>query len=244
MLPDRICRIAALVFNLRAIRAFFCWPHFSVTSYLMVSNFERQGLRPKTVIDVGANVGQFAIACAKIFPGAQVHAFEPNPEAIIKLKRNTSSLSNVNVYSKALGEEVTELHLNINAHNHSSSLLKLADSHRNAFPSANEVGSVKVEVSTIDEIFKGKSLISPVLLKLDVQGYEAKVLRGSGQILNQTDYVVIETSFKLLYEGEIIFLEMVQLMESHGFHFSRPVGWLSHPRTGEILQMDALFTRV
>lgn len=46
-----------------------------------------------------------------------------------------------------------------------------------------------------------------------------------------------------MYEGEVSFMELAQIMEGHGFSFERPVGWLPDPRTGEILQMDALFVR-
>jgi hypothetical protein len=52
--------------------------------------------------------------------------------------------------------------------------------------------------------------------------------------------VILEASFKPMYEGEMLFMDIVRLMEEYGL---RPVGWLSEPKTGEILQMDALFKR-
>jgi len=67
-------------------------------------------------------------------------------------------------------------------------------------------------------------------------------LRGGLKTLQRVDYVILEASFKPMYEGEMLFMNIVRLMEEYGFHFLRPVGWLSHPKTGEILQTDALFT--
>ena len=87
------------------------------------------------------------------------------------------------------------------------------------------------------------TLEPPVLLKLDVQGYEATTLRGGLETLKRLDYVILEASFKPMYEGEMLFMDIVHLMASYGFHFLRPVGWLSHPETDEFLQMDALFNR-
>jgi FkbM family methyltransferase len=45
----------------------------------MVSALKQQGIHPQTIIDVGANVGQFTIAAAKLFPKLQIHSFEPLP---------------------------------------------------------------------------------------------------------------------------------------------------------------------
>jgi len=53
--------------------------------------------------------------------------------------------------------------------------------------------------------------------------------------------VVAETSLRPLYEGEPLFLDLVEMMGALGFRFLRPVGWLSDPRSGEVLQLDALF---
>jgi hypothetical protein len=57
------------------------------------------------------------------------------------------------------------------------------------------------------------------------------------------DYVLLETSFRPLYEGEKTFMEIARMMEDRSFEFLRPVDWLSDPLNGEVLQMDALFAR-
>lgn len=228
---------------LRLIHAVLTWPKFSVTSFTMIAGLVRQGMLPRTVIDVGANVGQFAVASAKLFPNVVVHSFEPNPECVALLNKHVASLGNVSVYPIALGDEAGELDFHVNSHSHSSSILPLADSHRDAFPDAREVNTIKVKVSTLDAVFAGVELVAPVLLKLDVQGYEAQALRGAVETLKRLDYVVLEASFKPMYQGEMLFMDIVRLMEGYGFSFLRPVGLLPDPRTGEIIQMDALFRR-
>lgn len=240
----RAMRVAAgFVDDPGAAKAFLSWPKFSVNSYFMVSGLLKQGVTPHTVVDVGANVGQFAVASAKLFPGVGVHSFEPVPECAGALRKNVSGLANVNVYPLALGDGEGDLRFYVNSHSHASSALRLADAHRAAFPEAREERAIEVKVSTLDRVFENVDLERPLLLKLDVQGYEARVLRGGEETLKRADYVVLETSFKLMYEGELPFMSMVRMMEGYGFRFERPVGWLSTQETGEILQMDALFAR-
>lgn len=227
----------------RSVRALATWPKFSVTSYFMVSRLLRQGVAPRTVIDVGANVGQFAVASAKLFPDVRVHSFEPVPGCAAELRKNVSGLEMVTVYPLALGEEAGEARLRVNAYTHASSFLPATRTHREAFPGVRESGEVPVEVSTLDRVFSDVELPGPVLLKLDVQGFEAEVIRGGTETLKRMDYVVLEASFRRMYEGEPLFADMMRLMQEHGFRFERPVGWLTAPGNEEVLQMDALFAR-
>src|SRR6266568_1376989 len=223
--------------------SFFSWSKFSFTSYRIVLSLKRQGIVPKTILDVGANVGQFAVACAKIFPGVTVHSFEPLPDCVERLKRNVARLAGVHVYPLALGEESGEATIHVNSHSHSSSILALGERHRRAFPSAREIGDIKVKMSTLDLEMNSMSLERPVLLKLDVQGYEALVLEGATETLDKVDYLLLEASFRPMYVGEKTFMDIARTMEDSGFEFLRPVGWLSDPDNGEVLQMDALFVK-
>jgi FkbM family methyltransferase len=209
----------------------------------MISALARQGVAPKTVVDVGANVGQFAVACAKTFPGVAVHSFEPIPQAVATLRENVRALDNVKVYPMALGERQGETHFHINSYSHSSSILPLAQAHRAAFPEARETATTVVELTTLDRVFDQVDLTPPVLLKLDVQGYEAQTLQGGEQFLKRCDYVILEASFKPMYEGEMLFTSVLAMMEKKNFEFLRPVGWLTEPATSEVLQVDVLFMR-
>jgi len=238
-----ITKLMRLALDPHALKAIFTWPKFSITSYEMIRDLKRVGLEPLTIIDVGANMGQFAVAAAKGYPAAVIHSFEPGPGAADVLRKCVSSLSGVIVYQTALGEKTGSANLIINQNSFSSSILPLGQAHLAAFPSAKEIGSVAVEVSTLDDIFYNKELISPVLLKLDVQGYERQVIQGAARFLKKVDYVLVETSFLPLYVGEATFSEIFRMLSDAGFSFVRPVGWLANPRSGELLQMDALFLR-
>lgn len=229
--------------NTETIKAVATWPKFSVTSYVMVSRMKKQGISPRTVLDVGANVGQFAVAAAKLWPESRIHSFEPVPECAEELKGNASKLRNVSVYPFALGDSEGEIEFHVNAHTHSSSALPLGEAHLEAFPQAREARRTNVKVTTLDKVFDDTDLEGPVLLKLDVQGYEPQALRGGEETLKRVDYVVLEASLKPMYEGEKLFMDINEMMEQMGFRFARPVGLLEAPETHEVLQMDALFVR-
>jgi len=240
---DKIQRLLEIAADPLALLALISWPVFSVTSYRMVSSLVRQKIAPMTVIDVGANVGQFAVAAAKLFVGSRVYSFEPLPPCFQRLMKNVANLPQVTALQAALGETPGTAELRINSHSHSSSLLPLAAAHRAAFPAAMELKRIAVRQTSLDEVLGAVEMESPVLLKLDVQGYEAQTLRGGSQLLGRVEWVVAEASLKPMYQGEALFMDLVEIMRSAGFSFLRPVGFLPDPRTGEVLQIDALFGR-
>lgn len=230
----------SLLENAGSIKALVTWPMFSVTSFNVVSRLAKQGVLPRTVLDVGANVGQFAVASANLLPNARVHSFEPEPKSVARLRKNVSGLENVTVYPFALGDCEGEAALHVYSESQMSSILPLAG--RDAYPDAQELYEAKVKVSTLDLVFADVELQPPVLLKLDVQGYEAQTIRGGAKTLECIDYIVLEAGFKPRYEGESLFMDIVRMMEEYGFRFESPVNCAA-PSNGEILEMDALFVR-
>jgi FkbM family methyltransferase len=243
-LRDKSLRAMELLLDRRALVALATWPHFSFTSYRMVSALAAEHIQPRTVIDVGANVGQFTIAAAQLFgPHVSIHAFEPQPECVVRLRHNVRGFPNVAIYEFALADRDGEATFHLNTNHRSSSLLPLAHGHRDSFPAAVEVATTTARVSKLDSVFRSLPPAPPVLLKLDVQGAEAMTLRGGVETLEQVSWVVLEASFRTMYSGEALFGDLARTMEALGFRFIRPVGWLCDPRTGEMLQMDALFAR-
>lgn len=239
----KMCMALQLMEDASSMKALATWPTFSITSYNMVSRLAKQGVIPGTILDVGANVGQFTVASAKLFPSVRVYSFEPAPSSVAKLRKNVSDLENVTVYPFALGDRHGEVEFRVNADSQQSSVLPLARARRDAFPDARETHVIEVKISTLDLIFAEIEFRPPVLVKLDVQGYEAETIRGGTEALRHVDYVVLEVSFKPTYEGELTFRGIARMMEERGFRFERPVGWLAVPGSGEIFEMDALFVR-
>ncbi len=227
----------------RGIPGLIWWPRFSFASFIMLSRLTRQGIHPMTIVDLGANVGQFSVAAAKLISDARIYAFEPIPDCLESLKKNVSKIPNISVHPLAVGDTTGTIKINVNSDSQVSSILELSQARIRAFPKAKVERTVEVGITRVDDALNDIEWTKPVLFKIDVQGYEDKVLRGARQTLKYVDYVILELSFIPLYEGESTCVDMINLMLDFGFRFLRPLNWLVSPKNGEALEMDALFGR-
>ena len=227
-----------------AIRALIEWPKFSIASFLIVTRLKHAGVSPKTVIDVGANVGQFAVAASRLFSGAQIFSIEPDEMTAARLRKNLKSEGNVDVLVTAVGDYIGEAVFHRNKDSQVSSILALGEDRISAFPQATVVEEIKVPISTLDALFLKHLLNKPILVKIDVQGAEDKVIRGGAEFLQSVEWVLMEVTFADLYDGEMDFRGISSLMMQAGFKFVRPLNFHVSPLTGEIIEMDALFQRL
>ena len=81
------------------------------------------------------------------------------------------------------------------------------------------------------------------MLKLDVQGYEARVLEGCGEILSRVEQLECELSLAGLYDGQAELSEMVALLDGLGFEMVDLDPCFHDRRDGRVLSFDALFAR-
>jgi FkbM family methyltransferase len=240
---EKMCRLLPCFLEYSAIKAIFTWPRFSLSSYFLVTSMFKSGIRPATVIDVGANTGQFTIAASRIFKAAKIYAFEPIPDCAEKLSVLASNSSKIEIHTNAIGDKNDQVDFFVNEYDQASSLLKLNDESSRHFRNLNEKERISVNLITLDYFFKNKTLKKPVLLKIDVQGAERDVVAGGRDTLKKVDFVLMETAFTPLYHGEPFFIEMIEIMKANDFSFIRPVDFLKSPKNGEILQADVLFKR-
>jgi FkbM family methyltransferase len=196
-----------------------------------------------TVLDVGANTGQFASAIRALLPTMQIYSFEPLPDCCERLRRTLAPRGRFQAFNVALGDLPGTATFSRNEFAEASSLLPLAETHQRAFPWARQVVPVTVEVATLDALAPQLALTPKVLLKLDVQGYELKTLAGARQTLAHVAYVLVETSYQHLYQGEPLFAEVHAWLQAEGFRFAGCLDQLASPLDGRLLQGDALFVR-
>lgn len=237
----RILRILELLNTPGALSALLKWPRFSLAAYQIISRSKLAGVQPMTVVDVGANIGQFAVASSRLFQGVAVFPFEPDPRVAEQLRKNVGMPVSENVRVTAVGDSVGTATFHVNLDPQVSSLLPLGEDRIESFPESKVVKEITVPLSTLDVVFDEVTLAEPILLKIDVQGFEDRVIAGAGVFLKRVRWVLMEVSFSKLYDGERDFQTIVELLKKHGFRFVRPVNFHISPRTGEIIEMDALF---
>ena len=83
-----------------------------------------------------------------------------------------------------------------------------------------------------------------ILLKIDAQGYEDKVLAGGPDTLARSKAAIIEVSFRELYEGQPLFDSIHRTMHDASFSYMGNLYQLTHPNDRSVLQADALFVRL
>ena len=228
-----------IMFSSGGRHAVLRWKPFSVTSFRMMQALRALNVDPRTVIDAGANIGQFARAAAETFPLAHIIAFEPLPDVAETLRANLCDTRRVEVRSEALGPSDGTIALRRNRYSPASSVLCLRPDAAEAFDLA-EQGELEVPLARLDTAMRGEALEAPVLLKLDLQGYELEALRGAAETLARTQHVLLEIGLQQMYEDEPTFEDVYAFLTTAGFRFVCPVSILRDDR-GRISQMDALF---
>ncbi|ARK09912.1 FkbM family methyltransferase [Fibrella sp. ES10-3-2-2] len=216
---------------------------YSVASTSLLKNISKHCPSISTILDVGANQGQFALAATWMYPLAQVYSFEPLPDIYISLCKNTNRKSLINTFNTALGTTEGSISFYKNDYSHASSALPISFFQVSELPETAITNEIIVPVTTLDTVAKSLNLVKPVLLKLDVQGYEMHVLEGAKETLEHIDYLVFEASFTAMYEGEFLFNKMHDYVQSKGFEIVSPVGSFQN-NDGQFLQLDILYKRV
>jgi FkbM family methyltransferase len=197
------------------------------------------------VLDVGANIGQFAQGTLAAGYQGRIVSFEPLFSAHTKLKSASRTTARWHVHERcAFGDTATEMSLNVASNSQSSSLLEMLSTHQEAAPRIRYTGAEKVAVLRLDDVAPAYiSQSDKVFLKLDVQGYEKHVLRGASQLLPRLCGAQLEMSLVPLYRTETPFEDMLDIMFGHGFEpWALFPGFGDH-RTGRMLQVNGVFFR-
>jgi FkbM family methyltransferase len=197
----------------------------------------------RTVLDVGAHRGEFSSAVRALLPKAQIYAFEPLPDCCAEVARRFGTAGTLQAFPVAIGAVHDRITLWRSSYPKSSSVLPMAELHKDSFPWSAGNTPLTVEMRALDEYLEQLKLAEKVLLKIDVQGYEAQVLNGAKELLKRVAYVLLEVSFQPLYEGQGAFAEIHTFLQSAGFSYSGNLEQLLSPLDGSVLQADALFVR-
>lgn len=199
------------------------------------------GLQVDGIIDVGANRGQFSLACRLALPGVPIVAFEPIPGEAKTYRAVHGHSQQVVLLETALGDTAGQATLHLSQSADSSSLLAIGRRQSELFPGTQEVDAITVSVKRLDDLREQWTGRKQQLLKLDVQGFELNVLRGASETLKDCKFVYAECSDVVLYEGQALRAEVSAFLASHGFR-----EFASHNATfddGQLIQADYLYVR-
>ena len=196
------------------------------------------------VLDVGANVGQYASELRSAGYNGRIVSIEPLPDAYEKLAARARQDPSWQVMNIALGAHDGELEIRVAGNSVSSSVLEPSAALLKIAPLAKAVAVVTVPVRRLDEI------VAPLLvesrrpfLKMDVQGFEAEVLAGAERSISAMVGVQVELALRPMYVGAPSAVEMIHQIEALGFRLAGLEAGLADPETGELAEADGLFVR-
>jgi len=158
----------------------------------------------RTVLDVGANTGQFAAEIHAILPEAAIYSFEPLRECYDLLVERMSQLPKFQAFDFALGSEASETEMHRSEFTPSSSILRMDSLHKRAFPFTSKDVLEKIVIKRLDDVAGDLELAENILIKLDVQGFEDKVILGGPKTIQMAKLLIVETSFESLYVGDLV----------------------------------------
>lgn len=132
--------------------------------------------------------------------------------------------------------------IHVSGREDSSSLLPISAVQADLFPGTAEKGRAEIRVERGDDVLAAVDLPRPLMVKLDVQGFELSALRGLTQTLARADYVYAEISFVELYQGQPLADEIIAWLRENHFRLAGIYNLTLSPE-GISVQADALFSR-
>tara|TARA_B110000444_G_scaffold261560_1_gene315373 strand:+ start:27889 stop:28743 length:855 start_codon:yes stop_codon:yes gene_type:complete len=163
------------------------------------------------IFDIGANMGIIANWFAH--RSKQVYAFEPHPDNIstIKSQKKLRNINNLTLYDIALGEKESKMQLHVKGfHGHHS----LGD-----VDNSPTIGKIEVNVRKLDDVFGELNIAKIHFMKIDVEGFEADVLNGASNLLNdkKVNYILFELQDTILNSIQRTSSEVFQILFSAGY---------------------------
>lgn len=155
---------------------------FKENTYSILSRRSNSG--PRVIIDVGANIGLFAIYMKCIDPTARVHCFEPYQEALSLLSTNIKTFQDIYVHPYGLYRGETEAILHLHRFNSGENSIKVHNHHYQS--------TATVQLRDAGTAIDNLNLEYIDVLKIDTEGCETEVLESLGDRLYDIDYILVE----------------------------------------------------
>lgn len=198
----------------------------------------------ETVIDVGANEGQYGGDLRALHYTGRILSFEPLSTPFARLAKASARDERWRSVQAAVSDQAGSITVHIAGNSVSSSVLPMLGTHASAAPKSQYVGEESVPATTVDLVVTEFD-VDPerTYLKVDVQGFESAVLDGASSNLSRFAAVQLELSLVPLYGGQALMRDLIDRMAGLGFELWILMPEFSDPSTGRSLQCDGVFVR-
>ena len=237
----RIKKLFYLIIKPRSWIAFYklvlpSFEHRKVLKLLQKRNLD-------LIIDVGSNKGQFTFASKIYFPKVTIFSFEALKSEFKKYINLISSFKDIKAYNYALGNIKTKTRMNIASSPDSSSLLEINEIQSKEFGTYKTKFYEEIEIRRLDEWLDQIKKFNSILMKIDVQGFELEVLKGSKHVLKHINYLYIEASSVELYKNQPLLENIKDFLFEEGFFLEGSFNQ-SYGKNKKLIQGDYLFSKL
>jgi len=197
-----------------------------------------------TVLGIGANVGSSARVYCQVFPKATIYSFEPLPSAFSQLEewargQNGSVIAVNAALGDREGEATFKQHVDFSP---SSSFLERTAHSTTFFPQAARQMDVQVKMFRLDDVAQGLKIVPGILIKMDVQGFEDRVIEGGRAVFGMAAACIMEVSIQHLYKGQPTFKKLNDLMYEMGFQYAGNIAQV-YDEHGRVIYLDVLYKK-
>jgi FkbM family methyltransferase len=190
--------------------------------------------KPKVILDIGAAKGYWSLETGRIFSKAEFFMIDPLVESEDSLRSICRNDSRFHYVLTAVGCETGREVMNITPDCDGSSLLEY-------YGGGDASKQRSIQVTTIDQLLLEGRIKPPDLVKIDVQGFEMKVLQGGQRLFDSTGVFIIETNlFRFMPECPLAH-EIIRFMAERDFFLFDLGGSLRRPYENDLAQLDLVF---
>lgn len=206
---------------------------FAGTMKYGLSRMKNKDIKPKTIIDLGAAQGRWALDALELWPHAEYLLIEPLSERKEKLEQLCNLHKNFYVVNAAAGNEKGIVNFLVSDDLDGSGIYDNQDSSK----------SRKVEITTVDEEVRRLGLQGPFMIKFDTHGFEVPILEGAKVTLKHAALIVMECYGFRISKNCLTIHEMISFMEKLGFRVADIADVTRRPGDNIFWQCDLFFLK-
>ena len=196
--------------------------------------------KPDVVIDVGANIGQFGMMLRSLGYKGRIVSFEPVEATFQSLKKTASHDDLWDVYNFGLGHHKHKAEINVFEKTVFSSILDPSEFGKSRYAHMNSPIKQEINIDTLDNFIDENGLLeNRIFLKMDTQGFDLQVFRGSGKTLNNVVALMSEISFEHIYDGMPGYHQSLVEYEKAGFSMTGLFP-ITRRADGGLIEMDCV----
>ena len=198
------------------------------------------------IFDIGSNIGQFSKKILNLNYKNKIVLIEPVYDTFIALKNNFKNKNNLEFLNVGIGTKTSNLTIykSLRGKNKGdmNSLLKISKIGTNLVKNAVITSEEEVKIIDVNEFLKNYDL-KKTLFKIDIEGYDFKVLRHiKKEYLQQITCILCEIQNVTMFEKqENNFKEEIEFFENNNFKLFGVDPFFINPSTGQLIAIDALF---